>query len=142
MMVAGNDSDQYFGWRVPTAPVQGLTQKSFALRLRVKNLGRSVKSTALPEKTGTGFGNSVKIPRSANGDGGGGFQSAFSPYGYPSTSQLDSFGIGTLLKLTMDKLDSFYDLVKCGTSIEDFLHCHAALFPFIHSQGLTPANLQ
>jgi hypothetical protein len=25
MMVAGNDSDQYFGWRVPTALVQGLT---------------------------------------------------------------------------------------------------------------------
>src|ERR1700716_3984572 len=25
MMVAGNDSDQYFGWRVPTPLVQGLT---------------------------------------------------------------------------------------------------------------------
>ena len=25
MMVPGNDSDQYFGWRVPTPLVQGLT---------------------------------------------------------------------------------------------------------------------
>lgn len=40
--------------------------------------------------------------------------------------------------LMLDDLDRFYEVMKSGTSVDDFLHCHAAIFSFIHSAGLTP----
>ena len=41
-------------------------------------------------------------------------------------------------ELTMDELDRFYCLLKTGTSVGEFLRSYEALFPFIHSNGLTP----
>lgn len=40
--------------------------------------------------------------------------------------------------LTMNELDRFYCLLQSGTSVAEFFRCYEALFPLIHSNGLTP----
>jgi hypothetical protein len=39
----------------------------------------------------------------------------------------------------MDDLANFYDLIRAGTRVDEFLRHFTALFPFIHANGLTAA---